>query len=101
IVTYNIIHSVSRAIKEPAKIRAALYEDARAGWDKVEKLDNYRARLRRSTECRKRDAGLGQDPYRTQVGISEGALAIGIVVGVLVGLALLIGVVVSIVAALR
>jgi hypothetical protein len=36
---------------------------------------------------------LGQDPYRTHVGISEVALTIRIVVGILVGVALLLGVV--------
>lgn len=100
-VEYKIIRSATGAFKDPAKFRAALDEEARAGWELVEKLDNSRARLRRSTECRKGDAGLGQDPYRTQVGISEGALAIRIVVGVFVGLALLIGAVVGIVALLR
>ena len=39
----------------------------------VEKFDNSRARLRRSIECRARDADLGQDPYRTQIGMSETA----------------------------
>ena len=59
-VEYKIIRSATGAFKDPAKFRAALDEEARAGWELVEKLDNSRARLRRSTECRKRDAGLGQ-----------------------------------------
>jgi hypothetical protein len=92
-VEYKIIRSATGAFKDPAKFRAALDEEARAGWELVEKLDNSRARLRRSTECRKGDAGLGQDPYRTHVGISEVALTIRIVVGILVGVALLLGVV--------
>lgn len=95
-VEYKIIRSATGAFKDPANFRAALDEEARAGWELVEKLDNSRARLRRSTECRNGDAGLGQDPYRTQVGISEGALAIGIVVGVF----LLIGAVLGMVALL-
>jgi len=95
-VEYKIIRSAIAGFKDPAKFRAALDEEARAGWELVEKLDNSRARLRRSTECRKGDAGLGQDPYRTQVGISEGALTIGIMVGVF----LLIGAVLGMVALL-
>jgi hypothetical protein len=90
-VEYKIIRSATGAFKDPAKFRAALDEEASAGWELVEKLDNSRARLRRSTECRKRDTELDQDPYRTQVGISEGALAIGIAVGVSVGVVLLLG----------
>ena len=90
-VEYKIIRSATGAFKDPAKFRAALDEEARAGWELVEKLDNSRARLRRSTECRKRDADLGQDPYRIQVGMSEAAFAVSIVVAVLCGVALLLG----------
>lgn len=95
-VEYKIIRSATGGFKDLFKFRAVLDEEARAGWELVEKLDNSRVRLRRSTECRKGDAGLGQDPYRTQVGISDGALAIGIVGGVL----LLIGAVLGMVALL-
>ena len=97
-IEYKIIRSATGAFKDPAKFRAALDEEARAGWELVEKLDNSRARLRRSTECRKRDADLGQDPYRTQVGMSETALVLWIVVAILVGSALLVGAVVGMVA---
>ena len=83
-VEYKIIRSATGAFKDPAKFRAALDGEARAGWELVEKLDNARARLRRSSECRKNDAGLGHDPYRTQIGIGEGALTVGIVLGILV-----------------
>ncbi|MEK6259373.1 MAG: hypothetical protein AABP62_12220 [Planctomycetota bacterium] len=96
-VEYKIMRSVTGAFKDPAKFRAALDEEARAGWELVEKLDDSRARLRRSTECRKRDAELGQDPYRTQVGMSEIALAMWIVVAALVGVALLLGAVAAMV----
>lgn len=92
-VEYKIIRSATGAFKDPGKFRAALDEESRAGWELVEKLDNSRARLRRSTECRKGDAGVGQDPYRTQVGISEGALAFGIVVGVLLLISTVLGMV--------
>src|SRR6476646_8360654 len=90
-VEYKIIRSATGAFKDPARFRAALDEEARAGWELVEKLDNSRARLRRSTGCRKGDADLGQDPYRTQVGMSETALGLWIVVSVRVGVALLVG----------
>src|SRR5436189_6088667 len=84
-VEYKIIRSATGAFKDPAKFRAALDEEAHVGWELLEKLDNSRARLCRSTECRKRDAELGQDPYRTQVGMSETALALSIIVPVLLG----------------
>lgn len=96
-VEYKILRSATGAFKDPAWFRAALDAEARAGWELVEKLDNSRARLRRSTECRQRDADLSQDPYRTQVGISEGALTGYIVFAILVGVSLLLGVVAAMV----
>ncbi len=96
-IEYKIIRSATGAFKDPAKFRAALDEEARAGWELVEKLDNSRARLRRSTECRKRDADVGQDPYRIQVGMSETALALWIIVAALLGVALLLGAVAGLV----
>lgn len=100
-IEYKIIRSATGAFKDPVKFRAALDDEARAGWELVEKFDNSRARLRRSIECRARDAGLGQDPYRTQIGMSEGALAAAIIVYVLLGVALVIGLVVGIVNMVR
>ena len=96
-VEYKIIRSATGAFKDPAKFRAALDEEARAGWELLEKLDNSRARLRRLTECRKRDAELGQDPYKTQVGMSEAALALSIIVAGILGVMLLIGAIAGIV----
>ena len=96
-VEYKIIRSATGAFKDPASFRAALNEEARAGWELVEKLDNSRARLRRSTECRQRDAELSQDPYRTQVGMSETARTLYIIASVLVSVALLLGAVAAMV----
>lgn len=96
-VEYKILRSATGAFKDPAKFRAALDEEARAGWELLEKLDNSRARLRRSTECRKRDADLEQDPYRTSVGMSETALALCIVAAALGGVGLLLGTIITIV----
>lgn len=96
-IEYKIIRSVTGAFKDPTKFRAALDFEARAGWELVEKLDNSRARLRRLTDCRKRDADLRQDPYRTQVGMSETALTLWIVAASLLGVVLLFGMVVTIV----
>jgi hypothetical protein len=59
-VEYKIIRNVTGTFKNPAKFRAARASSSSAGWDLVEKLDNFRARLRRPIECRKRDAELGQ-----------------------------------------
>lgn len=81
-VEYKIIRSATGAFKNPTKFRAALDEEARAGWELVEKLDDSRVRLRRAVECRQGDTGLDQDPYRTQVGVSELTLVLWILFAV-------------------
>lgn len=87
---YKIIRSAWGAFKDPTKFRAALDEEARAGWELLEKLDESRARLRRSIDCRNGDAGLGQDPYRTDVEINYDEIVLRALGLLLVGLALII-----------
>jgi hypothetical protein len=61
-------------------------EEARAGWEMVEKFDNSRIRFKRRVEKRAQDQHLDFDPYRTSMSsISGGAVAI------IIGLVLLLG----------
>ena len=98
---FKIIRSSTGAFKNPEKMRAVLEEEGRAGWVLVEKFDNGRIRLKRPHDARSTDAGLGFDPYRTQVGMSEGALVAVIIASVIGGLGLLIAIIASIVKANR
>ena|SRR6478609_4368264 len=98
-VEYKIIRSVTSGFRKPEKFRAALEEEARAGWELVEKLDDSRVRLRRPVAWRQKDGELAQDPYRIRVGMSEGVLALWIVLGALTGVAVLIGLVLMLVSA--
>ncbi len=91
-VEYKIIRSVTSAFRNPAKFRAALEEEARAGWELVEKLDDARVRLRRSIAWRQKDGELAQDPYRTRVGMRESMLALWIVLGSLALVGLMVGI---------
>jgi hypothetical protein len=97
-VEYKIIRSATGAFRDPAKFRAALEEEARAGWDLVEKLDDSRARLRRSVAWRQKDGELSQDPYRIQVGMSKVALGLLIALGIMGGITILAGLVTGIIA---
>ena len=78
-VEYKIMRSGTAAFRKPEKFRAMLDEEARAGWELFEKLDDGRVRLRRAVSWRERDADLGQDPYRTRVtggaGLDEAVFA--------------------------
>src|SRR5450432_1884352 len=75
-VEYKILRSVTNAFRDRARFQSALDEEAKAGWELVEKLDNARVRLRRSIGCRKNDSNLEVDPYRIWVGMGQGTLAL-------------------------
>jgi hypothetical protein len=87
---YKIIRSATSAFKNPARFKTILEEESHAGWELHEKLDDARARLRRHVAWREKDVDLTLDPYRTKVGMSEGIMALWVVLGVLAGLATVI-----------
>jgi hypothetical protein len=88
---YKILRSTMGAFSTRETLKAVLEEEARAGWELYELLDRSRLRLRRSVAWRARDAELTQDPYRTRVGASEGAIAMRIVLVTLLLLGAVIG----------
>lgn len=53
------------------KMQEVLTAEAKAGWDLLEKEDNYRIKLQRDVSNRTNDANLDVDPYRTTVGVSS------------------------------
>lgn len=83
-VEYKIIRNSFGAFKDPDKFRAALAEEARCGWQLVEKFDDNRVRLRRPISCRAADAESEQDPYRTRVGGGGGTVAAVVILVVVV-----------------
>jgi hypothetical protein len=93
---YKIRRSATAAFRKPDALRRAL-EEARAGWDLLEKFDNSRIRLRRHVKWREKDADLPQDPYRTRFAASEGVVAVCIVLGVFLGAPALVGLVLGVV----
>ena len=90
---YKIIRSVTKAFRTPAFFQQTLQQEAQAGWQLVEKLDDGRVRLCRSVECRSNDAHLTQDPYRTNVGMGEVQLVF-VIIGSVFGTLFMIGLVV-------
>jgi hypothetical protein len=59
-------------------------EEARAGWEMVEKFDNERIRFKRRIDKRSGDRQLDFNPYRTTVGFGEGRIAAIILIGLAV-----------------
>jgi hypothetical protein len=92
---FKIVRSNSGVFRKPEKLQALLDEEKRGGWMLVEKFDDCRVRLKRpaGTKVTQGDFADGYDPYRTTVGLSQGAIvmmALGIVAAVGFGSLLLI-----------
>ena len=89
---FKIVRSVTSGFKNPQVFRSLLEEESLAGWEMLEKLDDGRVRFKRPISARKRDGMLppNVDPYRTQHGISEGALAFRIILVVVIAMTLLL-----------
>ena len=64
---FKILRAIlfSKQFSDPIRLQQVLAEEAVAGWELHEKLDELRLRLRRKVSCRAKDALLAQDPYRT------------------------------------
>jgi len=86
---FKIVRSNSNRFNTPENLRMLCIEEARNGWELLEKFDGSRVRFKRRTDRRTPGNSGSIDPYRTHVGISEGAIA-AIVISVI---ALIIGVV--------
>ena len=66
---FKIIRSYSPVFRKPNFLQQVLLEEAQAGWQMLEKLDDTRIRLKRPAAAKRRDSMLppGIDPYRTQI----------------------------------
>jgi len=78
---FKIVRSNFAVFRNPEKLRAILEDEKRGGWTLVEKFDDQRIRLKRLAGCKvaQGDLGDGYDPYRTTVGMAQGAIVMTIV----------------------
>lgn len=70
-IEYKVVQSNTPMFANTAKLKEVAAEEARAGWELVEKLDNYKLRFQRDISHRANDDKLDGDPYRSQVGVSS------------------------------
>ena len=82
---FKIVRAATRKFKNQDFLRQTCEEEARSGWEMLEKFDNCRIRFKRKTENRDRDQHRDIDPYRTQVGMSSERLGFVIAMSVLLG----------------
>lgn len=82
---FKILRSSTAVFKNPERMRAILEDETKAGWVLVEKFDDRRIRLKRPASVGRMDAKLDFDPYRTDVGGSNGLILV-VILAALFGL---------------
>ena len=79
---FKIVRTNTQYFKKPENLKKVMDEEAKSGWEMVEKFDNSRVRFKRRVDERGSDPFREIDPYRTNVGLAEGPLA-AIIIGVI------------------
>ncbi len=80
---FKIVRSSTAKFKLPDVVRKLVEEEARSGWELLEKFDDSRIRFKRRITHRADDVHRDLDPYRTQVGWSPDRLGLTIVAAIL------------------
>jgi len=73
---FKIVRANSRRFRTAEAVRQLCDEEAKTGWEMVEKFDDQRIRFKRRVEKRTDDRLSEIDPYRTLVGFSEGKIVL-------------------------
>ncbi len=82
---YKLITSNTPIFASSAKLKQILAEEAQAGWDLEELIDNSKIRVSRDKSARSGDGGRSIDPYRISVGMNQAVyLGIAAVITILV-----------------
>ncbi|WP_237132970.1 hypothetical protein [Pseudohongiella sp. O18] len=90
---YKVIQSTVPYFAKPANLKQTLHEEAQAGWQLVEKFDNFKIRLQRDIAQRDSDHTRQLDPYRCHVGPSNAVTySVTAVLTILVVLAIFVAV---------
>ena len=85
---FKIVRSLLGKFKSREVIAQLCQEEAKAGWEMVEKFDDQRIRFKRKIENRRNDQLLEIDPYRTTIGMRETKLAM-VVISIIVAVTLI------------
>jgi hypothetical protein len=79
---FKIVRSNMGRFRNYEKVQQVVAEEAKAGWELVEKFDDHRLRFKRRVEHRAKDQFLQQDPYRTHAGGGSNKFVLWLVLGV-------------------
>jgi len=80
---FKILRSATGKFKARQFVQQVCAEEAKAGWEMLEKFDDNRIRFKRRIEKRDQDRYLDADPYRTSVGIGSSRLGFLLAGGIL------------------
>jgi hypothetical protein len=78
---FKIVRSGTGKFKNQEEIQKLCQEEARAGWEMLEKFDDYRIRFKRKTDMRTISSHQEIDPYRTHVGMNPNLVGPIIAIG--------------------
>ena len=73
---FKILRSSTGKFKDRQFVQQVCAEEAKAGWEMLEKFDDNRIRFKRRVEKREQDRHLDIDPYRTNVGMNANRLGL-------------------------
>lgn len=91
---FKILRSVTNQFKKPQVLQQVLQEERIGDWELVEKFDDGRLRFKRPTAARSKDQSRprGYNPYRTRHGMSEGVMALWIMIAVFGSIGIVMGI---------
>ena len=81
---FKIVRTAFGSFGKPDKLKKVCDEEAAAGWELLEKLDNSRLRFKRRTSNRSGDQYRDTDAYRSYSGSDGSWIAIVITLGLIV-----------------
>jgi hypothetical protein len=90
---FKIVRANTAAFRKSDVMQQVCAEEARSGWELVEKFDDSRLRFKRPAAARNIPAPAGIDPYRTTYGMSQGALVATILICTFAAIGLFLAVV--------
>src|SRR6476646_1625810 len=90
---FKIVRANTAAFRKPEVMQQVCDEEARSGWELVEKFDDSRLRFKRPIAARNIPSPAGLDPYRTTYGISQGKLTAIILITVFGSMGLIIAII--------
>ncbi len=87
---FKIVRANTRKFKNRETIERVCREETAAGWELVEKFDDYRLRFKRRVERRSMDGHLEADPYRSSIDSPNAGIVAAIIGTILVALGILL-----------